>query len=327
MRTIFFLFAAALTVTIPALASSQVELRSLMGPFFKIYDQAAPAERMRSLKALIAAHPDLYGPVIPVMNDERLQQFIVGQEGTLAFQHEVTKALEAQFPKTIAAMQQKLGPPQPAVVYIAPSLFTSNGQVRMLNGMPLLVFGPDVQAYVFENITPRKPPFDVRALIAHEFFHTQHYAKNADTAADANALFAPEGKPPLYVNLWIEGLATCASMIFDGDGAASDALMSEDLANRLPVLVPKVAAELNAKIMSANDQDYRDFFWMSGQRADIPKRSAYGVGAFVADKVIRRVGLEQAMMLHGDALRDAVTRALDELSSDPAPTSWDTICH
>ena len=327
MKTIVFLVAAALTVSIPAFASQQVELRSLMGQFFKIYDQVDPAERMLSMKALIAAHPDLYGPVIPVMSDEQLGQFIAGQEGKLAFQREITKALEAQFPKTIAVVRQKLGPPQPAVVYIAPSLFTSNGQVRMLNGTPVLVFGPDVQAYAFENITPRKPPFDVRALVAHEFFHTQHYARNAEMAADANALFAAEGKPPLYVNLWIEGLATCASMIFDGDGAASDALMSEDLANRLPVLMPKVAAEFSAKMMSASEEDYRDFFWLSGQRADIPKRSAYGLGAFVADKVIHSVGLERAMMLHGNALRGAITSAFDELSSDPAPKSWDTICH
>lgn len=326
MKELVLLIMAAMLTAPPASRASEVKFRPLMAPFFKVYKQDAPSRRLVAMKDLLAKHPALYGQIIPVPGDEQLAKYIADQEPKLHIQGLIADAIEAQFPKTLATFEKHVGPLKPTTVYVAPSLFTSNGQVRMVQDHPVVVFGPDVQAYVVENIAPQNSPYDVRALVAHEFFHAQHYAVNPEIASSANALFAQSGKPPLYLNLWIEGLATCVSMMFDGDGRVTDALMSEELSRDFPVRLPQVAQEFRAKLVSASDDDYRDFFWLSGQRTDLPKRSGYALGAVVADRIVHKIGVDGAMRLQGESLKVAISDALEGIATETGAMSWSTIC-
>jgi hypothetical protein len=302
------------------------KVQSLMEPFFKLYQ--APAGKRAALmnEAVIGPNPGLYGPVIENPSSKNLESYLRQQEPDLPAIRMVTEAFDKQTMPTLEILAKAVGPLRPMAIYIAPSLFTSNGQVRMVGVTPVVAFGPDVQAYVAINLVKSKPPYDVRALVAHEVFHAQHYARNPAMAAIANALFQPKGKPPIYINLWIEGLATCASMTMDGDGSAAYALMSDDLMRDMPDVAQKLAMEFRRKADSTADADYRDLFWLSGQRTDIPKRAGYGVGTLVADQIVSRIGLRRAMALRGDPLRKEIMAALSVLAGQSRMPEWKNVC-
>jgi HEAT repeat protein len=142
----------------------------------------------------------------------------------------------------------------------------------------------------------------------------------------ANRLFGAD-RPPLFFNLWIEGLATCESMRLDGDGKTVDALMSRELAALSAPDVRRLAGELRGRMGSTAEADYRDFFWMSGERPGVPKRAAYAIGALVADRIIARQGLTRAVKLKGEPLRRAIAQALDAIGSETFQLDWDKACH
>jgi hypothetical protein len=166
----------------------------------------------------------------------------------------------------------------------------------------------------------------LRAYVAHELFHAHHYDVNAEMRRQANTLFDEKNPSPLYVNLWIEGLATCVSMSLDGDGSIERALMSERLPRDLPPVLAAATRELAGKLDSRSLEDTRDFFWLGGERKDLPPRSAYAIGALVADDVLFRHGLDGALELSGDELRSEVARALATLSRHQGGIDWSKVC-
>lgn len=327
-RSAQLLLAAALAGLLLAAAwaaPAPVRTVFLMEPFLALYVQAEPEARPEAMtRTILDPYPVLYGRIIERPSAKALADYLQQQKPQLPALRLLAAAFRRQLPLTLAILRRELGPLKPMTIYVAPSLFSSNGQVRMVDGAPVVAFGPDVQAYVAANLVKQAPAGDLRALVAHETFHAQHYARNPAMALLANRLFIPEQKPPLYLNLWIEGLATCASMMMDGDGAVESALMSDELARALPPLVPKLAAELGEKSQSTADDDYRDYFWLSGRRRDIPKRAGYGIGALVADRVVTQMGLRRAILLSGEPLRLAVMEGLDQLKDGARP--WSEVC-
>jgi hypothetical protein len=103
--------------------------------------------------------------------------------------------------------------------------------------------------------------------------------------------------------------------------------MSDRLPAELPPVLPALARELVVKLDSRSLVDTRDLFWLGGERSDIPPRSAYGIGALVAEDVLARRGLAAAMRLSGAELRREVGTALARLAQRPAAVDWSAACH
>ena len=117
-----------------------------------------------------------------------------------------------------------------------------------------------------------------------------------------------------------------ASMSMDGNGSIERALMSERLPVELPPILPALAQEYLAKLDSRSLDDTRDFFWLGGEREDIPPRTAYAMGALVADDIVGRKGLAAALKLGGRELRREVGLATARLSRPGTRVDWSTVC-
>jgi hypothetical protein len=301
-----------------------------MPAFWRVMDATAidEAARVRRFdQEVVAAHPGLYGPVIPLGTNFDVGYYLHRElSPLLATMREVESHLAAQIPESLDRLTKTFGKLGEMTVYTGPSLFTTNGQVRIVGGKPVVVFGVDVQAYAERELLPGESRYDMRAYVAHELFHAHHYAVNAEMRAVANTLFDEELGAPLYVNLWIEGLATCVSMGVDGDGSPARALMSERLARELPGVFITVARELASKLDSRSREDARDYFWLGGERKDIPPRSAYGVGAWVAGDILSREGKAVALRLSGTRLRAEVAASLARLAKSSAFPDWNSFC-
>jgi hypothetical protein len=308
----------------------KLEVVDVMPAFWAIVDaQPAPepaARAARFEREVVKAHPGLYGPVIPHDPEFSVPYYFDQLAPLLPGMREITPLMRQQIDAGLVAMRARFGRLSDLTVYIAPSLFTSNGQVRVVGDQPVVMFGVDVQAYAELELLPRATRNDMRAYILHELFHAHHYGVNPALRALANTLFDEQNPAPLHVNLWIEGLATCVSMSLDGDGTIERALMSERLPGELPPVLSALAREVAGKLDSRSLVDTRDLFWLGGERKDIPPRSAYAIGALIADDVILRRGLEASLKLSGDELRAEVARAVATLSNHSGSIDWSAVC-
>ncbi len=308
----------------------ETRIVSVMPAFWSVMDPKSPADTRaaRFQQSVIAAQPGLYGPVIPLGADFSYEQYVGEQLAPLLpTMREVDARMRPQIDAGLVQLRERVGDVGGLTIYIAPSLFSSNGQVRVVDDRPVVMFGVDVQAYAELELLPAASRYDMRAYIAHELLHAFHYGVNPEMRHAATTLFDEKSPAPLYLNLWIEGLATCVSMSMDGDGSVERALMSDRLPAELPPVLPALARELVVKLDSRSLVDTRDLFWLGGERSDIPPRSAYGIGALVAEDVLARRGLAAAMRLSGAELRREVGTALARLAQRPAAVDWSAACH
>lgn len=306
----------------PRAPVSDVEIIDLMPAFWSAWEAKNPVERLRH--DLIDAHPRLYSPILAGNPEFDGAEYLEQLRPLEPAMREVAPLFRAQIEATRALLESRVGPLDGVTIYIAPSLFSSNGQVRMADGKPVVMFGVDVQAYAELELLPAASRNELRAAVAHELLHARHYAVNPEARDVANAL-DENGSVPIYLNLWTEGLATCGSMALDGDAPIERALMSERLPVELPALLPRLAEELSARLDSVDVKDTADYFWLRNKRTDIPPRTAYGVGALVADAVVRKIGFDAALRLSGAQLHEEVASALRTLGST-TKVDWSRVC-
>jgi hypothetical protein len=322
------MIAALLVLAFAATSAGGAGYVSVMPDFWAAMDAGQDAgTRAREFdRRVLKAYGTLYGPVIPVERGFDVAGYLAQLEPLLPAMRELESLTLRQVDASAEALRGQFGDLAAMSIFIAPSLFTSNGQVRVVDDGPVVLFGLDVQAYAEAELLPAASRNDLRAFVAHELFHGHHYGVNADIRRAANTLFDREDPAPVFLNLWIEGLATCVSMSIDGDGSIERALMSERLPVELPPVLGAVARELARKLDVRSVEVTRDFFWLDGERADIPPRSAYAVGALVADDVIARKGLMAALRLSGEGLREEVRRALLGLETHRGGVDWPAVC-
>ena len=309
--------------------AEKLDVVDVMPAFWKVMDAqpaAVPAARARGFqREVIDAYPGLYGPVVPADAAFDAAAYLEQLGTFLPTMRDLDHRTRAQIDSSLGILRARFGPLSDMTIYVAPSLFTSNGQVRVVDGRPVVLFGVDVQAYAEQELLPKSSRYDLRAYVAHELVHAHHYGMNAAMRAAANTLFDEKNPAPLYLNLWIEGLATCVSMSMDGDGSVERALMSARIAAELPPVLPALAREMSGKLDARSLEATRDYFWLGGERKDIPPRSAYGVGALVAADVLARRGLGASLLLAGDDLRAEVANALAKYQQ-PVAVDWSSIC-
>jgi len=306
------------------------QVTSVMPAFWSVMEanlpDAADTRAARFEQQVIKAYPALYGPVVGQNAGFSIPEYLGQLQPLLPAMRDLDPLTRRQIDYSLDILRGRVGRVSEMSIFIAPSLFTSNGQVRVVNDRPVVMFGVDVQAYAELEILPAASRYDLRAYVAHELFHAHHYGVNAEMRRAANTLFDPDAPAPLYLNLWIEGLATCASMSMDGNGSIERALMSERLPGELPPLLPALAKEYAAKLDSRSLDDTRDYFWLGGERKDIPPRTAYAVGALVADDILGRKGLDAALKLGGATLRREVGQAVSRLSQRGTRVDWSAVC-
>ena len=324
------LFAIGLGLWGIARGADKPPIISAMPAFWAVVDadtpDAADTRAARLDRQVIKAFPALYGPVIPLNPDFNLPYYFEQIAPLLPAMRELDARTRRQIESSLDLLHARVGRVSDMTIYLAPSLFTSNGQVRVVDGKPVVMFGVDVQAYAELELLPKASRYDLRAYVAHELFHAHHYGVNREMRDAANTLFDTRLPAPLYLNLWIEGLATCVSMGMDGDGSVGRALMSERLAPELPPLLPALTREYAGKLDARSIEVTRDYFWLGGERQDIPPRSAYAMGALVADDVLKRKGLAAALKLSGRNLRAEVGESVSRLSQYGTEVDWSKVC-
>ena len=189
-------------------------------------------------------------------------------------------------------------------IYLADTLGQLDGAGRIVDGRRALVLGVG-------NLDAEQFSISLPTLITHEIFHRYHYqaAGYSDDLAD---------QQPIWVALWVEGLATYASQALTPGATLKDALVvPADLEQRAAPLVPQLAADLLRHLDEINADIYVTYFTYGNPGVaarGLPWRSGYYVGDLVARRLARRHSLAALAHMQGPALHQEIANALLQLS-------------
>jgi hypothetical protein len=303
----------------PAITTRSPEIIDLMPAFFRFWDQAADEEIARQVELLkqilIEPHRPFYGELVSVPDDDGLAQYLETLAPAIPEPRQLSREFPPQFERAWRELAERHPQFDPGIpVYIAPSLFTSNGQVRYLEGRYVVMFGLDVSAYLRHNPDWLSAVDDPLLNARHELFHAYHYQVNSEVAEAARTSFTPgERTAPLYFDLWSEGLACFATHRMAPEASLGAILSSDVLAREGPPILSRVARELRLRLDSTDEEEVRDYFFMNSQREDIPRRVAYYIGYEVAAQFAKDHSVEELVRLAGSDLRAGIERALHAL--------------
>jgi len=289
----------------------------LMPDFWAFWERAESkpsAERVALLKeVVIAPQRNFYENVVGVPSDERLAEFIDVLTPAIPALRRIDDEFREQMPGAYAqflAAHPELDRRLP--IYVGPSLFSSSGQVRDLDGRAIVFYGLDVMAVVLADVLDHRPD------IHHELFHAYHWQRNPDIAAVSRESFSKSRTTPMYYDLWIEGLALHATRLLNPDAPLALILASKDLPEKGPAVLARVAGELRQRLDVTNLDEVGDYFFFRSRREDLPSRIAYYVGLRLAGEVARTHTLDQMLALDGAELRRVVDEGLSRLATGGA---------
>jgi len=182
-----------------------------------------------------------------------------------------------------------------APIYLMPSLFSFDGHLQPWGGrMPLFIGLDGIVRY--HGATP-----DLSVFLDHESFHLYH--------AQVAPQIVMDDKAPVFVSLWVEGLATYVSERLNPGASPlhvlldDERLLAADDATRLAL-----AQGLLDSLDSTAEQDAVRFF-SAGHAGPWPARGGYLIGLEAA----RRIG-------HGQPLAELARMPREQVRSRLAST-------
>jgi hypothetical protein len=308
-----------LLLSLPALATPKptYTVKDLTPTFWRFWDKARgkpEAEQLRLLREhVVATHPDVYTAEVLTLDPSRPLDEELARRWprflSFAGKHlDSARTLSASLKKDLPHYEARFRRTFPDLaytgeVYFLASLGAFDGGTREVKGRTALLFGVDVIAAIYGEKA------DLESFFDHELFHIYH-----------QQFPDPELEDTVARALWKEGLATYVAAALNPETPESVLFgLPADMPGQARATLPKLAAELRARLDSKSPEDYKTFFLGHSQRTDIPARSGYYVGYLVARELGRTHSLPELARLRGPPLREAIESVLRQLES-PAPT-------
>ncbi|WP_394778280.1 hypothetical protein [Undibacterium sp.] len=188
-----------------------------------------------------------------------------------------------------------------APVYFMPSLFQFDGHLQPWKGVLPLFVGLDGIVYY------HGAQADLTVLLNHEMFHLYQGQKNPSIMLDP--------APPVYINLWTEGVATYVSQLFTPGATRLHVLLDDKrLASASPEVLRTIAADLLLHLDENSDAVMERFFSI-GYHGDIPARGGYLVGLTLAERVGKNMTSTQMASLPAEQVRMLVQQQLKAIAA------------
>lgn len=245
-------------------------------------DKIARAELF--VKKVVEPNRNFYSQIAGVKDTAFYNMYVDMVDNTL---HKDIMYLDSAFDRCFTLATTKIGKKLPlqkeAKVYKCLSLFSTNGQVRTIDGDYALLIGLDVEAYI------KATDKDLTSLIEHEYLHLIHARLNPKIYNQVNESFTSAMNCPLYIQVFCEGLASYFPEYLDASTSLKEALQDEELATRGPELKKEIAKEIYPVLSSTDKKHQYRFFSIRHlkDRDNLPERSAYYIGYEVIRDLVK----------------------------------------
>lgn len=258
----------------------------LMPDFWRVYDAShalrLPARAHLLRREFFQSNEPIYrlaGMTLP--DDAAIERWLSSFDGIAQSVRDMHRRFALELAHHGAAFRRALPDfdPQRSPVYLLPSVYRFDAHLEpQTDGLPLF-FAPD------GIVRHHGADADLSVLFSHEMFHCYQGQMNPGMAQDP--------QPPVFVNLWVEGGATCASERLNPRASLRHVLLDDDVLLREgPRTAPRVATALLDRIDATDAATLKSFFSM-GWRGEWPARAGYYVGLLVAREWARTMSLQQ----------------------------------
>ena len=274
----------------------------LMPQFWVVYDIARHQPMQARIESLMSGffvpNADIYAGAGVTLSADNvanwLKNFDSLAESVRALSLKIPETIHAQLPRFQANLRDF--DINAGRIYFLPSLFWFDGHLQPWRGIFPLFIGVD------GIVQYHGTGADLTVFINHELFHVYHAQRNPAMLLDPN--------PPIFVELWIEGLAVYASQLMSPSAERVHVLLDDlILAAAKPGTLTYAAAELLKCLDSKSSKDDQRFF-LTGYVGDLPARTGYLVGLTIAERIGRSMSLIAMAKLDQSAVRDLVAREL-----------------
>jgi hypothetical protein len=275
-------------------ASRSVEQIDVVPEFLAAWQEVRNAPRpeqvSRTRQALLASHPDLFGPDVfgpGASLDRDLERLLVEMPRL----EPKLRALDDRMPGEVERSARRFLDQFPELSWSGPAALTlsfSHFETvwRTIGGRRTLVFGLDAIAFY------RGPYAPVEPVVHH---------------ALATALLPPwsgPGAAPVWWTLWEEGFPLVAVRTLDPDATDADLRLTQD--GKDPAYLAALARRSRGVLDSTKETDRRV---LTGS-GSVPPGAARWLALRVAQQVLAGRTLHDAARLQGPQLRSAVDAAL-----------------
>jgi hypothetical protein len=290
--------------------SQDLKIKNLMTEFWSFQDQAPQLETAdrilrRFREQIIEPNRDIYSKpeFKDAITDAGILEYLKAVSSDLSAMRALSNGVEplagemaSKFKREFPRFDSRLN------LVFMPTFYQLDGQYTRVVDRPTLLFGLDAIARY------RGPDADWRVLLTHEMFHAHH--------ARMNAALYREASMPLYVRIWIEGLATyvsgrlnpeASSQQIIGDGASP--------ADRDPALMGPVVGMIRGSMDSTNPAEQDKFLTYTAATAGVPVRAGYVVGYEIAKTLAVEYELNDLTTLRGEKLRKLMSNQLEQMSA------------
>jgi len=214
----------------------------------------------------------------------------------------VSARVTTELPANLDRFRAALPDFDPAVSPIAvlPSLFAFDAHLEPGGATLPLFFGPD------GIVRYHGTRADLDVLFSHEIFHCYQAQRNPALMLASN--------PPVYGNLWIEGVATWASGQLNPGASLLHVLLDDEALFRDgPRTAPRVAAAMLARLDATDDATLAGFFGAGQTGLEWPSRAGYYVGYLAARRIGAELSMREMAALPMARIRERVVPVLQDL--------------
>lgn len=305
--------AAAADAGKPAAAGQGYRVINLMPAFWEFHEKtkglAPDAQAVLFNRMVAKRYPDVYrAEVVGIRKEKPLDEEIVRRykmvHERIGSQVDVMRGVSDRISKDLANYETTFRKTFPDLaytgdIYFMHSLGGFDGGVRTINGRAALLFGVDMITWVYGKDANPEPFFD------HELFHIYH-----------RQFQEPDQPKGILPALWGEGLATYVAQAMNpGTGGVEIFGLPRNTPERVLADVPGLAGKLRKLLDSESQDDYRRYFLGLDEQAEVPSRSGYVIGYFVAKKLAQRRTLQQLAHTPLRVLRPEIEQALADLEA------------
>lgn len=278
---------------------------NIMDDFWKYWEKAERADIPTRTKLfremVINPHKEIYEGFVNI-DDEDLAGYVRDIVPAIPRMRKITQKLDKELPEAVANFKKTFSDMNwTGTAVFMPNYGTTDSGGGLINGKHYQMFGVDTIAIQYgENAS-------LAVLFSHELFHIYH----AQFHPELTGKKREKGEVPLYMLVWLEGLATYASHSLNPDASLEQIFLGQQKLQAEPKL-PQLARKILDNFDNGSPDVWKPF--MSKGNDEIPTRSGYYVGYKITQELGKKMSLRKLAQLKGESLRKKIKSALTKLT-------------
>jgi hypothetical protein len=251
---------------------------------------------------------DAYG-LVETLEDAVIAQYLE----KLQAQPSSIETLSTDAPSLFADLWQRFSAVVPlasgtTVVYLLPAPAQAiAGSVRYDGQRDVVILGAEVMSFL------KGAGVSGATFLHHELGHVYHHQQN-DSIRQAQRRFFAGGRAALFEMMWLEGLGVHLSQVLNPTASVFDLFRSRTLEAEMRARWPRLRGMFRDMLATEDREQVTALLYDGDATREIPAKAGYYVGFHLARELARNLSTRRLARLHGEALRAALTRGLENLA-------------